>query len=78
LKTTPPVLIVLAAMVIGLAGCSPSSQDGEYTDQQKACIAQRFPVYNAKKLDQCVDVCRACMNGNTVTCTTSCKLKGAS
>jgi hypothetical protein len=24
-----------------------------------------------------VDACKACMSGNTATCTTSCKLKGA-
>jgi hypothetical protein len=32
----------------------------------------------AKKIDQCVDVCKACMKGNTVTCNTSCRLRGAS
>jgi hypothetical protein len=50
----------------------------EYSDQQRACVAQRYTDFDAKKLSQCVDVCKACMNGNTVTCNTSCKLKGAS
>jgi hypothetical protein len=65
----------LMAAAIGLAACS---QEAEYTDQQRDCIAQRYGNFDARKLSQCVDVCRACMKGNTVTCNTSCKLKGAS
>ena len=54
------------------------SNEPEYTDEQRTCIAKQYNMFDAKKLDQCVKVCRACMGGNTVTCTTSCKLKGAS
>ena len=68
-------LIILAAAAIGLASCS---QEPEYTDQQRACTSQRYKEFDARKLSQCVDVCKACMNGNNVTCNTSCKLKGAS
>ena len=68
-------LIVLVAIAVGLASCS---QEVEYTDQQRACISQRYKEFDARKLSQCVDVCKACMNGNNVTCNTSCKLKGAS
>jgi hypothetical protein len=68
-------LIVLVAIAVGLASCS---QEAEYTDQQRACISQRYKEFDARKLSQCVDVCKACMNGNNVTCNTSCKLKGAS
>jgi hypothetical protein len=67
--------IILPAVAICLASCS---QEVEYTDQQRACIAQRYIEFDARKLSQCVDVCKACMNGNDVTCNTSCKLKGAS
>jgi hypothetical protein len=67
--------MVLTAIAIALGTCS--KEDG-YTDQQRACIAQRYTDYDARRLSQCVDVCKACMNGNTVTCNTSCKLKGAS
>ena len=63
------------AAAIGLASCS---QEVEYTDQQRACIAQRYNSYDARKLNQCLDVCKTCMNGNAVTCNTSCKLRGAS
>ena len=63
------------AFGIGLASCS---QEVEYSDQQRACIARRYTNFDAKDLGQCVDVCKSCMKGNTVTCNTSCKLKGAS
>jgi hypothetical protein len=66
---------VLTTIAFCLASCS---QEAEYSDQQRACIAQRYKDFDARKLSQCVDVCKSCMNGNTVTCNTSCKLKGAS
>jgi hypothetical protein len=66
---------VLITAAIGLAGCS---RETTYTEQERICIAQRYSDYDAKRLSQCVDVCKACMNGNTVTCNTSCRLKGAS
>jgi hypothetical protein len=68
-------LNVLTALIVGLTSCS---REEGYTDQQRACIAQRYPNYDARQLSQCVDVCRACMRGTIVTCNTSCKLKGAS
>jgi hypothetical protein len=69
-----PGLFALTAVVLGLTSCS---QEVEYTPDQRVCIAQRFPNYDAKKLAQCMDICQACMRGSTVTCSTSCKLKGA-
>jgi hypothetical protein len=50
----------------------------EYSDEQRACIAQRYSQFDAGKLNQCVDVCKACMKGSTATCNTSCWLIGAS
>ena len=70
-----PSLYVLAALAIGLASCS--QEQPEYTDAERKCIAQRYSSYNAKELNQCVDVCKICINGNTLTCNTSCKLRGA-
>jgi hypothetical protein len=70
--------IVLVAAAIGLASCS---QETALTEQQRICIAQRYPDYDAKQprlLNQCIDVCKYCMAGNDVTCNTSCKLKGGS
>lgn len=72
---TPVSLIFLVAMAAGLAACS---QEPDYSDQERACIAQRYKVFDARNLNQCIDVCKACMHGNNVTCNTSCKLKGAS
>ena len=66
-------LLITAA--IGLGSCS---QEATYTEQERLCIAQRYRDYDAKQRSQCVDVCKACMKGNDVTCNTSCKLKGAS
>jgi hypothetical protein len=67
--------IALVAIAVSAISCS---QDVEYSDQQRACIAQRHKKFDAKNLSQCVDVCEACMTGTTATCNASCKLKGAS
>ena len=67
-------LIGLVAVAASVASCS---RETEYSDQQRLCIAQRYLDFDARKLNQCVDVCKYCMNGNDVTCNTSCKLKGA-
>ena len=68
-------LIPWAALALCLASCS---KEIEYTDQQRSCIAQRYASYDARQISQCVDVCKVCMKGNTVTCNTSCRLRGAS
>jgi len=60
---------------ISLAACS---QEVEYSNEQRACIAQHYTNYDSSKLNQCVDVCKSCLKGNTITCNTSCKLRGAS
>jgi hypothetical protein len=71
----PRRTVLLMAMAASLGACS---KEPEYSDQQHACIAQHYKEFDARNLSQCVEVCRACMNGNNVTCNTSCKLKGAS
>lgn len=68
-------LVILMLLALGLSACS---QEMEYTPEQRSCIAQHYSSYDAKQLNQCVDVCRLCMKGNTVTCNTSCRLRGAS
>jgi uncharacterized protein YcfL len=67
------ILCIIAAVL--LAACS---NEPEYTDQQQACIARQYKIYDRKQIDQCLNVCKSCMSGTTTTCTTSCKLKGAS
>jgi PBP1b-binding outer membrane lipoprotein LpoB len=68
---TLSALMLLATV---LMGCS---NEPEYSDQQRACIAKLYSNYDAKQMNQCVNVCKSCMGGSTVTCTTSCNLKGA-
>jgi hypothetical protein len=65
-------LYLLAATL--LAGCS---NEPEYSDRQRACIAKLYGSYDPKQMSQCFNVCRSCLAGTTVTCTTSCNLKGA-
>ena len=73
-KATPRTCSVLIAVALAMASCS---KEPEYTDAQRVCIAQHYGKYDPKNLSQCLDICKACMSGNTATCTTSCKLKGA-
>jgi hypothetical protein len=65
------------ALVASAAIVAACSKEPEYTETQRACIAQRHPAYDATNISHCLDVCTACMSGTTTTCTTSCKLKGA-
>jgi hypothetical protein len=64
------VAIAVAATVV--AACSQEKGP----DTVAACKAQ-IPSYDAKDMKQCVSACKACENGVTTTCTTSCTLKGA-
>ena len=68
-------LALLVLLAVGLSACS---QEIDYTPEQRSCIAQHYSAYDAKQINQCVDVCRVCMKGNVVTCNTSCRLRGAS
>jgi hypothetical protein len=74
-KATPRTCSVLVAAALAGASCS---KEPEYTGEQRVCIAQHYGKYDPKDLNQCVTICKACMSGTTATCTTSCKLKGAS
>lgn len=67
----------LVSVMLLAAGLGACSQEVEYTPEQRSCIAGRYAIYDAKQINQCVDVCRACMKGNVVTCNTSCRLRGA-
>jgi hypothetical protein len=69
-----PSRSVLIALAIGLASCS-QEQPG-YTEKERVCIAQHYGDYEPKQLSQCLDVCKACLNGTVATCNTSCRLKG--
>jgi hypothetical protein len=67
-----------AAVLFLLMFAVPSrSQSDDVTGSIGECAAVIYPAYDPKALDQCVEVCRKCQHGVTVTCTTSCTLKGA-
>jgi hypothetical protein len=73
-----PVRLRLLPCVMGLAaGLAACSREPDYTPEQRSCIAQHYANYDARHLDQCVDICRLCMKGNVLTCNTSCRLRGA-
>jgi hypothetical protein len=60
--------------MLAVVACSP---EGAQSDAEQACASKLYPNYDVTRLDQCMNVCKSCRNGNTVTCSTSCKLKGA-
>jgi hypothetical protein len=65
---------VLLLLVFAVPSCSRSD---DVTGSIGGCAREIYPAYNPKALDQCVEVCKKCQRGVTVTCTTSCTLKGA-
>lgn len=66
-----PLVVVVA---LGLAACEPET---EMTSSIKQCTASLTGTEAPHTLDQCVATCKICERGNTLTCTTACKLKGA-
>jgi hypothetical protein len=82
--TTPPRALtggltnrfaaLTVVLALGLVACSPES---ETTGSINSCAKDLFANYSPKILDQCVAACKKCDHGTTITCTTSCTLKGA-
>lgn len=68
--------VVGVAMALLCCGCS--QQEPEVTGSTAACASRLYSTYNPKDFKQCVDVCIQCSRGVTTTCSTSCRLKGAS
>jgi hypothetical protein len=67
-------LSVLLAFAVLLVSCTP---EDETTGSVGRCATDPSYSYNPRIYDQCVAACKKCDHGNTVTCTTSCTLKGA-
>ncbi len=71
---------LLGAAVIASVACGCSKDEG-YTEQQRQCLARKFPSLPAglsqENLDECVAACTECLAGTIVTCSTSCRLRGA-
>jgi len=68
-------IILLMTIAVFFTACSKNE---DHTEQQRLCIARQYNSYDRKQIDQCVQVCKNCFGGNTTTCSTSCKLNGAS
>ncbi|OAF02459.1 hypothetical protein AYJ54_26975 [Bradyrhizobium centrolobii] len=66
------VAIILVALMT--AACEPEQ---DVTGSTAACPVRNYSSYNPRDMNQCVSACKACDRGTTVTCTTSCTLKGA-
>jgi hypothetical protein len=66
--------VVLLPIALLTASCNP---DSEVTGSTNKCATSLYPSYDPKLRDQCVGACIKCDHGNTVTCSTSCFLKGA-
>jgi hypothetical protein len=67
------VVVMLASALI-LVGCRDDQATGSV---KTSCVEKLYSQYNPKNFDQCVAVCNRCEQGTTVTCSTSCRLKGA-
>ncbi len=65
-------VIIFAALA--LAACEPEQ---DITGSTAACPLRVYSSYNPRDMNQCVNACKSCDRGTTVTCTTSCTLKGA-
>ncbi|WFU37686.1 hypothetical protein QA640_24800 [Bradyrhizobium sp. CB82] len=65
------VVILLSLMT---AACEPEQ---DVTGSTAVCPLRNYSSYNARDMNQCVAACKSCDRGTTVTCTTSCTLKGA-
>ena len=65
---------VLALTSVIAVACTPEAGQ---TEQQRDCISRLYPNYSPRQLVQCLAACKSCLGGNTVTCSMSCKLKGA-
>ncbi|PSO14478.1 hypothetical protein [Bradyrhizobium sp. MOS003] len=64
---------LVAVIIIALmtAAC------GQEQDITGSTCPLRNYSYNPRDMNQCVSACKSCDRGTTVTCTTSCTLKGA-
>jgi len=57
--------------------CGACNGEEDVTGTTSRCANELFKSYNPKVLEQCVAACKQCGRGTTITCTTSCTLKGA-
>ncbi|AHY50286.1 hypothetical protein BJS_03129 [Bradyrhizobium japonicum SEMIA 5079] len=70
----PMRLVAVLIFALMTAACN---QEQDITGSTPVCAMRNYSSYNPRDMNQCVTACKACDHGNTVTCTTSCTLKGA-
>ena len=73
-RGNPMRLLAVLILALMTAACN---QEQDITGSTAACPVRNYSSYNPRDMNQCVAACKACDHGNTVTCTTSCTLKGA-
>ncbi len=67
-------LLAVIMFAVMTAACN---QEQDITGSTAACPMRAYSTFTPRDMNQCVSACKACDRGNTVTCTTSCTLKGA-
>lgn len=67
-------LLAVIMFAVMTAACN---QEPDITGSTAACPMRAYSTFNPRDINQCVSACKVCDRGNTVTCTTSCTLKGA-
>ena len=67
--------IFIALVLLTTAACQQETEVTGSTSNK--CVADLFPSYNPRNLNQCLSACSRCDHGTTATCSMSCKLKGA-
>lgn len=70
----PMRLVAVIIVALMMAACN---QEQDITGSASTCPMRNYSSYNPRDMNQCVSACKACDRGTTVTCTTSCTLKGA-
>ncbi len=66
--------MLMVVLAFGLAACDSET---ETSDAVKQCTTGATGSPRPREFDQCVRACKVCENGNTLTCSTSCRLRGA-
>lgn len=76
-RSLPGQSHALVAVLIFALMTAACNQEQDITGSTPVCAMRNYSSYNPRDMNQCVAACKACDHGNTVTCTTSCTLKGA-
>lgn len=67
-------LVAVITIALLVSACD---REQDITGTTPPVCPQRSYSYNPRNMNQCVNACKSCDRGTTVTCTTSCSLKGA-